>query len=183
MLITILSIFALPGAGKHVSAQQYYTKNGHISFYSKAPIENITATNDQVLCILNTKNGLLQFSLLVKNFHFKKSLMEEHFNENYMESDQYPRASFKGNILNIEKLDFTKDKKYTVTVSGNLTIHGITKNVTTSGNLSIVSGKIILGSTFSINLSDFKINIPKLVQSNISETPEITVLCQLDHKI
>lgn len=85
------------------AAQKVFTKNGSISFFSTAPMENITADNNQVMSVLNTQNGDLQFSVLIKGFHFKKSLMEEHFNENYMESDKFPKASFKGNITDVSK--------------------------------------------------------------------------------
>src|SRR5687767_13891856 len=104
------------------SAQQIFTKNGRIAFYSKTPLEDITADNNQVMSVLNTKTGELQFSVLVKNFHFKKALMEEHFNDSYLETHKYPKATFKGSITDVAKVNFTNDGAYPVTVSGDLTI-------------------------------------------------------------
>src|SRR6476661_3108538 len=109
------------------SAQKYYTKNGTISFFSSTSMEDIKADNSQVMSVLNTENGDMQFSVLVKSFHFQKALMEEHFNENYMESEKFPKASFKGTVADISKVNFSKDGVYNVNVSGDLTIHGVTK--------------------------------------------------------
>ena len=166
-----------------VNAQNYYTKNGYISFYSKATIENIKASNNQVMCVLNTQNGQLQFSLLLKNFHFEKALMEEHFNENYLESNKYPKAVFKGIITDINNVNFTKDGEYNATVSGDMTLHGTTKKITATGKILIKAGKIFVQSSFTLNLADYNIIISKAVKNNISPTPEITVYCQLNHKI
>src|SRR5882757_6605211 len=91
----------------NVAAQKYFTKNGSISFFSTTALEDIKAGNNQVMAVINTQNGELQFSLLTKGFHFKKALMEEHFNSDYMESDKFPKSTFKGNITNMSKVDFT----------------------------------------------------------------------------
>lgn len=164
------------------TGQNYYTKNGYISFYSKALIENIQANNNQVVCILNTQDGQLQFSLLIKNFHFEKALMEEHFNENYLESDKYPKSFFKGKIIDINTINFKKDGDYSINVSGNLTLHNITKTITTPGIIIIKEGLVYISSKFNINLADFGIIISKAVKNNISDTPEISVSCLLDYK-
>src|SRR5881398_184625 len=91
----------------NANAQKFYTKNGLISFYSKAPVEDIKADNNQVLSVINTQTGEIQFSLLNTGFHFKKALMEEHFNEDYMESDKYSKSTFKGKITNLSNINFT----------------------------------------------------------------------------
>ena len=160
-----------------VFAQKFFTKNGSISFFSKTSIENIQADNNQVMSVLNAQTGELQFSLLIKGFHFKKALMEEHFNENYMESDQFPKATFKGIIADIITVNFLKDAVYPVVVSGDLTLHAVTNKITSKGNISIKEGKITGSSIFSITLADYKIAIPKLVESNIAKTIEIKVNC------
>src|SRR6187399_2327938 len=139
-----------------LNAQKCYTKNGSISFYSKAFIENISADNGQVMSTLDVQSGQLQFSVLIKAFHFKKSLMEEHFNENYMESDKFPKATFKGNIKDL-KIDLTKDGNYPVSISGDMTIHGVTKNITSPGTIIVKAGVITGNSTFKIKLADYKI--------------------------
>src|SRR5204862_3743682 len=140
--------------------------NGTISFYATAPIENISADNNQVMSTLDIQSGQLQFSVLIKAFHFKKSLMEEHFNDDYMESSKYPKATFKGNIQD-PKPDLSKDGNYNVTVTGDMTIHGITKNVSSPGTIT-VKDRIATGkSTFKVTLADYKISIPKIVKDNI----------------
>src|SRR5882757_8750071 len=105
------------GFGLSASAQKYYTKNGKITFFSKAQLENIKADNNQVTSTLNTQSGELQFSLLNNAFHFEKALMEEHFNEDYIESAKYPRSTFKGAITNISSVNADKDGDYKVTVT------------------------------------------------------------------
>mgnify|MGYP003522405369 FL=1 len=165
------------------AAQKVFTKNGSISFFSTAPMENITADNNQVMSVLNTQNGDLQFSVLIKGFHFKKSLMEEHFNENYMESDKFPKASFIGNITDVSQINYSKDGNYSVAVTGDLTIHGITKKVTAPGTVTVKAGVVSATSKFNIRLSDYNISIPGLVKDKIAETIEISVSCGYDQKM
>jgi YceI-like domain len=165
------------------NAQKLYTKNGLISFFSSTPMEDIKAENNQVLCVLNTQTGELQFSLLNKGFHFAKALMEEHFNENYIESNKYPKSTFKGTVADIAKLTADKDGTYPVTVSGDMTMHGVTKAVTVSGSVVVKGGKATVHSKFKVKLADYNISIPSAVKSNISESIEITVNCLLDQKM
>ena len=163
-------------------AQTYLTKNGKISFFSKTSMENIDAVNNQVVSVLNSKTGVLQFSVQVTGFIFKKGLMQEHFNEEYMESGKYPKATFKGTITDKSKVNFSKDGNYTVSVAGNLTLHGVTNKVTVPGTISITGGKINATSTFSVLVADYKIDIPKMVQNNISKSIEIKVDCNYQPK-
>ncbi len=169
----------------HISvlAQRAYTKNGAISFFSKAPIENISAENNQVMSVLSISTGDLQFSVLINAFHFKKSLMEEHFNENYMESNKYPKAIFKGKIADMSKVNFTTDGTYPVQVSGDLTIHGITNKVTIPGTLSVKAGIVTGTSKFQVRLADYKISIPKIMKDNIAEVVDVSVSCVYDQKL
>jgi polyisoprenoid-binding protein YceI len=166
-----------------VQAQKFYTKNGNISFNSKATLETIAATSNQVTAIVVPATGDMQFSVLVNTFHFEKALMEEHFNETYMESSKYPKASFKGKIDDISKVNFTKDGTYSVTVTGDMTMHNVTKKTTTPGTVTIKGGKISASSEFSIKLADYKISIPKVVKNNIAETVKIKVACSYDQKM
>ncbi len=164
-------------------AQKLYTKNGSISFFSKSPLENISADNNQVMSVLNQQTGDMQFSVLIKSFHFKKALMEEHFNENYMESNKYPKASFKGIISDLTKINFSKDGSYTVQVTGDLTMHGITNKVSLPGIINIKSGIAAASAKFTAKLADYKISVPKLVKDNIAKVIEITVACTYDQKM
>ena len=158
-------------------AQTYITKNGKITFFSKTPMENIDAVNNQVVSALDSKTGVMQFSVQIKGFLFKKALMQEHFNEEYMQSDKYPKATFKGTIANINKVNFAKDGNYAVSVTGNFSVHDVTNKVTVPGTISIVGGKVNATATFNILLADYKIDIPKIVQDNISRSIEIKVDC------
>lgn len=179
----VLSIILITITGNILLAQKIYTKNGHISFFSKTSLEDIKADNNQVMSVLNTQTGELQFSVIIKSFHFEKALMEEHFNENYMESDKYPKSTFKGTIADISKVIFTTDGTYNVTVSGDLTIHGVTNKVSTKGTITVKGGKATGTSTFTVALADYKITVPKVVEANISKTIEIKVNCLYDQKM
>lgn len=164
----------------NASAQTYLTRNGRITFFSKAPIENIEANNNEVTSILDIKKGEFAFIALIKSFKFKKALMEEHFNENYMESNIFPKANFKGTITDLSKVNFSTDGSYAVIVKGDLTIHGVTKNIEAPGTISISQGKISANSKFNVRVKDYNIKIPSTVVNNIAETISITVVCKYD---
>ncbi len=162
------------------SAQTYITRNGRITFFSKAPVENIEANNNEVTSILDTRKGEFAFIALIKSFKFSKALMEEHFNENYMESNTFPKANFKGTITDLSKVNFSKDGTYPVTVKGDLTIHGVTKNIEVPGTITVAQGKISASSKFNVKVKDYNIKIPNTVVNNISETISITVDCKYE---
>ncbi len=163
-----------PGEGK------YFTKAGKISFFSKTSLENIDATNKSTACILNSKTGDVQFGVLMKSFEFKKALMQEDFNKNFIESKKFPKAEFTGQLTNNAEIKYTTDGTYTTLVKGKLTLHGITKDLETSGIVVIKSGKISVSSTFNILLTDYNIQVPKVQRSQISDKIKITVECNLE---
>lgn len=176
-ILVLLSIMYING-----TAQLYFTKNGRISFFSSALLEDIKADNNQVISIINTATGEIQFSLLNNAFHFRKALMEEHFNADYMESAKYPKSTFKGTIANTAAVNFNSDGTYKVTVSGDLSIHGVTKAVTVPGTITIKAGKISASSVFKVKVKDHNIIIPPATKNNISETIELTVNCSYEKK-
>ena len=161
-------------------AQTFFTRNGRITFFSKAPIENIEANNNEVTSILDTQKGEFVFAVLIKSFKFQKALMEEHFNENYMESNTFPKANFKGTITDLSKINFSKEGSYPVTVKGDLTIHGVTKTIEAPGTITVSQGKINAHSEFSVKVKDYNIKIPAIVINNIAETLDITVDCKYE---
>ncbi len=177
ILTVIITIFAL---NISYAQSKLFTRTGHISFASQAAVENIEAHNEQGTCILDTTNGDLAFSVQMRGFEFEKALMQEHFNENYVESDKFPKSTFKGTITNFDNVDMTKDGKYEVNVKGDLTIHGETKEVSSEGVLEVKGGIVKANSTFPITLSDYKINIPKAVIENIAKVIEIKVNLDLE---
>ena len=157
------------------SQGKYFTKTGSISFYSHTPMEDIKAENNQVTSIIDFETGGIVFAVLIKSFEFSKSLMEEHFNENYLESAKFPKATFDGKILNIGEVDPGKPGTYQVKVSGDLTIKDKTNKVETEGNLTVrEDGKIAGNSVFSIKTEDYNIDIPNVVREKIAESIGIT---------
>jgi polyisoprenoid-binding protein YceI len=159
-----------------VQAQErYFTKNGLIDFFSSTPMEDIKADNDKVAAFLNTETGDLQFAVLMKSFEFKKALMQEHFNENYVESDKFPKASFKGKILDYSKSWLSEQGKKNVKVAGVLTIHGVSKDVAADGTLDIASGQVQAISKFIVKPEDYDITIPNAVRNNIATEIEVNV--------
>jgi polyisoprenoid-binding protein YceI len=159
---------------------KFFTKTGKITFYSKAPMEEIEGKNKTVAAVIDSKSGAIQFALQMKGFEFEKQLMQQHFNENYVESDKYPKAEFKGSITNNSEVNYSKDGSYTAKIKGKLTIHGETKDVETQGTVKVNDGKIDASSTFNVLLSDYKISIPSVVKDKVSNSVKITVACDLE---
>ena len=177
LILFVALVFTLSvsfGQGK------FYTKTGKISFISKAPLEEIEGKNKTVTAVVDSKTGAMQFAVQMKGFEFEKQLMQQHFNENYVESDKYPKAEFKGSISNNSTINYSKDGSYPAKVKGKLTIHGVTKDVETTGTLKINGGKIDANSTFNVLISDYNIKIPAVVKDKVSNTIKITVDCDLE---
>jgi len=182
MIRSILLISALLGVVIcQVKGQKVYTKNGKVTFYSKAPLENIDAVNKSATAILFTKTGAIQVSVSIKGFEFEKALMQEHFNENYLESDKYPRAVFSGNVQQNEKINYSNDGMYMVTVKGSLMIHNVSRDIEAQGKIIIVNSIPRLIAEFNVSLEVYNITIPALVANKISKTVKIAVDCNLDN--
>lgn len=160
-------------------AQKYITKNGSINFFSSTPVENIEALNNQVNAALDTETGDFVFKVLIKSFKFEKALMQEHFNENYMESHKFPNAMFVGKVENQVDIDFSKPGKYQAKIKGRLTIHGVTRDISESGTFEVENDAIQGTSKFMVKVADYDIRIPKTVVNNIAEEIEVTVNVKL----
>jgi polyisoprenoid-binding protein YceI len=158
-----------------LQAQKYLTKTGTIDFSSETPMEKIEAKNQQAISVLNTEDGGMAFSVLMKGFNFEKALMQEHFNEKYVESDKFPKAKFNGKITNLDEVDFSTPGEYDVHVKGDMTLHGVTKEVEADGTLVVQDGTIRGYAAFDLVLADFDIKIPKVVKDNIAESVSIVV--------
>ena len=161
-------------------SQKYFTKTAVITFESKTPMENIEAVNKSGTCVADMASGNVEFAVLVKGFQFEKALMQEHFNENYMESTKFPKATFKGKLNGAEKIDRTKNGKHNVKASGQMTVHGVTKPQTVDVVLEVKDGKIIASSNFSIAVADYNIAIPSLVKDNIAKIVNVKVNANLE---
>ena len=159
-----------------LSAQgKYFTRDGHIDFFSSTSIEDIKANNNKVTCVLDAETGEIEFAVLMKAFEFKKALMEEHFNENYVESEKFPKSKFKGMIINIGEVDFAKDGSYDVAVEGVLTIHGESNEVEAIGIIKVKGEDIVTFSEFHVSPEDYNIEIPGVVRDKIAKELLITV--------
>lgn len=169
-IILALSLITFGGFAQNI----YLCKAGETSFFSETPLENISALNKKVAAVIDIDKNEVAVKMTMIDFKFKNHLMEEHFNENYMESDKYPIGTFKGKIQ--ELIDYSKNGTYLVTAKGQLVMHGVSKDRTLSGKLTVANGQITLTSDFLIPLKDHKIDVPTLVMAKIAE--EISVKCK-----
>ncbi len=172
ILLTLLFSGIFSGA----FAQKWGTRAGQVDFFSKTPLENIEARNKAVSAVVDAATGAVAVSLQVRDFKFERALMESHFNENYLESDRFPKAEFRGAIQNPKAIDWGKDGVYQVTVSGNLTIHGVSQKVTAPVQILVKDGKAGATGTFPVRLADYNIKIPTLVAAQIAESVDVTLV-------
>ena len=161
-------------------AQKLSTRSGYVRFFSETKVENIEAINEQMSSIIKVASGEFAFLVPIKGFVFEKALMQEHFNENYMESGQYPNAKFTGKIVNLDSVNFEEDGEYQTTMKGKMEIHGVTKPFEEKVTLTVKDGKVSLNSKFTVKPSDYDIEIPAGKRDNISETIEVTVKASYD---
>lgn len=154
-----------------VNAQLYSSSESKVSFESKTPMEDIFAQTDKAKAAVNIETNKIMIKIKVISFKFEKPLMEEHFNEKYMETDKFPDATFSGAI--VEKVDLSKNGTYKVSVKGILNIHGVEQPRTLSGTITVKDGKIELETAFQIKLADHKIQIPSVVAKNIAEVVNV----------
>lgn len=159
--------------------QMYMTRNGFIGFYSKTAMEDIAAENNQVYAIVDVSKKNIAFTLLMKGFIFRKELMQVHFNENYVESDKYPKASFAGSFTG--EFSPGKNGSYPVMIKGNLTIHNVTRPIEKPAKLELADGKLTGVADFTVRPEDFDIRIPSIVRDKISEfiTVHVKVECNM----
>ena len=163
LLLLLLSFFAT-----HLTNAQdeFIARQGQVSFFSYASVENIEAQNNQVLSILDVANKKIAVSMLMRAFVFKKDLMYEHFNESYVESDIYPKATFEGHIIDFD----TKASNQVKIIEGNLNIHGITKKTNLKATISKDENAYLITGEFVVLVNDFDIKIPPVLTSNIAKS-------------
>ena len=161
-------------------AQQYYTNKGKVSFFSEAPIENISAVNENVSAIVDSQAGGFAFRLKIVDFTFPNSLMQEHFNESYLESEKYPLSTFTGVIDNFSNLDLST--KQNLMVKGSLAMHGISKDAQMKAIVQMINDELHISSAFDVALEDYDIDIPKIMMYKIAETIKVTVEIKLNKR-
>jgi hypothetical protein len=148
-------------------SQLYKSEKGSVSFFSEAPLENIDALSKNMVSVMNVSTGEIVFSVKISSLQFKNPKMQEDFNENFMESSQYPVAVYTGKIN--EPINWSRDGTYKIAAKGKLSIHGITKERTDSATISITGGSIVLNSLFSVRVADHGVRIPKILFEKIAE--------------
>ena len=171
----LLLVLLLLGGTLAGAQNKYATQNGLISFFSSTPLEDIDARSNQVGAALDMKNGQLAFTVAMKSFQFKRSLMQEHFNENYVESEKFPRATFAGQVLSFQTGLLTKPGPQPVQVEGDLTIHGVKRHIRVPGTLELKDNQLVAKSKFVVAPADYNIEIPALVRDNIGKSVEVNV--------
>jgi hypothetical protein len=171
MLLTALLSLSLFAAAQ----DRYMTRSGKIYFLSDAPMEKIEAVNNQAASVLDASTGKVEFSVLMKSFEFEKALMGEHFQEKYVESEKFPKSSFKGSITDFSAVNMSKEGTYPVKYKGDFTLHGVTKPVDGTGTVMVKGGKIFAKSTFMLPIEAYGIEIPSLVKDKIAKEVKVTV--------
>lgn len=176
LILVLISVSA-------IGQSRYLTKTGLLAFEASVPsFEEVAAKNNSITAILNRENGDFAALALVKAFRFKNALMEEHFNENYAESDSHPKATFKGKIENF-KFDSLSQIESSLSIDGSLTFHGVTKDIKgISLILKMVDDKIVLSGNFKVLASDFNIEIPKIVKNKLSDHVSVSFNFELVKK-
>ena len=168
IVLQIVAGFSLP-----TYAQNATSKIVKVRFFSSTPFEDIKAASDKGIAVLVTKTGDIAFQVPIKSFEFSRGLMQEHFNENYMESDKYPYAKFSGKLN--QPVDLTKNGEYSVTAIGLLSMHGVSKQRSIPGKVKVSNGTVQLISSFDVACVDHKIKIPKLVMTKVAEVIKVDI--------
>ena len=171
-LIFAISFLTFICFSNHLKAQKYRSKSSSVHFFSSAPVEDIEATNLDGQSAMDISTNEIVFSIPIKSFTFEKSLMQEHFNENYLESEKYPKSTFRGNI---NGFDATKKGWQDVKASGKLTIHGVENDISCEGKMAIENDIIKIETKFPVKVADYKIKIPQIVFYNIAEIVDVTI--------
>lgn len=153
-------------------AQKFISETSNVKFFSKATIEDISATNVKSMCLFNTASGEIAFVIPIREFQFEKSLMQEHFNEKYLETEKFPKSTFQGKLIG-----YVPDAKGSqeVRAQGKLTIHGVTRDVDIPGTADFDSHRVAFVSKFLVRLEDYSIPRPQVLWQNIAEAVEVSI--------
>lgn len=156
-------------------AQKYITREGYVKFFGSTPLENIDPVSNQASSVIDTETNEIVFQVLLNSFKFEKALMQEHFNENYVESSKYPRAVFKGKMVG--DINYKKQGTYKVEIQGTMTLHGVDQEIKAPATIIVEKGSLKLTSVFDMKPEDYNIEIPGAVRNKIAEKMEVTVKC------
>jgi polyisoprenoid-binding protein YceI len=153
----------------------FFTKTGHVYFMSHTDAIDVDGNNNQVTSFLNIETGEIVFQLLMKSFKFTLATAEEHFNETYMESDKFPKASFKGLVTNLKDINLKNNGEFKAMVRGDMTIHGVTKPIEQEGTITVKDGRITAVSAFKISIDDYGIKVPNLVEDRVAKIVDVKI--------
>lgn len=171
----LLFLLLLVARSNSQAQNKYMTKTGRISFFSATPVEDIEAQNQQVAAVFDFSTNQLAFTLPIKGFVFKRTLMQEHFNENYLESDKFPKSTFTGRLLDFDAATLATAGPHNTQVAGELTMHGVTRHIQVPATLEIKNGQLLAAATFTVASADYNIEIPLLVRSNIAKEVSVRI--------
>lgn len=176
LVLALAAAFTTPA-----NAQKLFTRDGVVGFDATAPNspESIKAVNKSGTCVWDKSSGAVEMAVLVKGFLFERALMQEHFNENYLESSTYPKATFKGKLDNAASVNTDKDGIYKVNAVGTMSMHGVTKPLTVPVVFTVKGGKVSAAVNFSLALADYNVDIPALVADKISKMASINIAANL----
>ncbi len=162
----------------YLSAQTLYkTTNAEVSFFSKTPLENIDGKTNTATALIGVEKKEVVFFITNNSFQFPNKLMQEHFNEKYMESEKFPYSTFKGTIQ--DAIDLKVAGVYKVKVKGKLTIHGVEQERIIDGTVTVSNGKIDVVSDFKVKVADHNIEIPSVVTAKIAEELDVKIVASL----
>lgn len=161
--VLLLAFFTL---AQQVIAQQYLTREATLSFDAGSPLEDIYAVSESASAVYDAASGKLGVQVLMTSFQFKRALMQEHFNENYVESEKFPKAQFTGTYEGGQAV-------------GQLTIHGQTKDIAVPCELLEADGGLLLQAEFPVTIEDFGVSIPGAVSDKIAKEAKVTVRATL----
>ncbi|MDI1232812.1 MAG: YceI family protein [bacterium] len=176
IFITLLFVSSILSS----KAQQYITKTGIVKFFSHTTLEDIKAENRKVVSVLDSKTGIMEFTMLMKGFDFPNDLMEQHFNESYAESSLFPKAGFKGTITDISKVNFAKDGTYNVNYTGKMTIKNVTKDITGTASIVVKGNNATATTKIKVKPSDYNFKIPATAVGKISDEMDVDII--MDYK-
>ena len=176
LLLGGLVLAARPGQAQG----KFLTRTGRVSFLSTSIIEDIEATNAATAAVVDLATGQLAFAVPIREFQFKRTLMQEHFNENYMESEKYPKATFTGHVSGADELALGTAGPHPVQVAGDLTMHGVTHHVAVAGTLELKGGQLLASAVFQVAPADYHIEIPLLVREHIAKIVTVRVALSCD---
>ncbi len=180
LLAFVLLSLSLAGAGSARAQSKYLTRAGRVTFFSASIMEDIEARNEEAAAAIDLTAAQLAFSIPIRAFKFKRTLMQEHFNENYMESEKFPKSTFSGKFIDLSMETLQQPGAHPVQVEGDLTIHGVTKHIIVPASLEIKEGRILAFALFTVAPADYGIAVPLLVRDHIGKIVSIRVALACD---